>query len=431
MLDKDSLVTEAGRRVDVIYPGRRNNDSGPDFCNAIIMVDGHTMLRGDIELHVRAADWRTHGHHRNPNYNSVILHVVMWNERSGSLQQVESGDYADTIALCGHLQIPPEVLCLSTHSSPYSQGLCNDVLARLGDKGVTNALDEAGEQRFIEKARAFREGSPGEEAGQVLYEGFMRALGYAKNTQPFEALARRLRLDIVEGMGWGKSDEECVAVLQAMLFGTAGLLPTQRNIRADAWVSRLEGLWDRFDHRGAKIDGHWRLFRVRPENSPARRIAAASSLIVRYRDKGLFQGMLNLVRQACADNTCAGLRQGIAVTTKEYWASHVDLGIESTWNPTLLGRWRADDIIVNVLLPFFFAWAESESRMSLQEDILQLYRHYPRLENNWITRHMEQQIFGQCYRRLVNSAQRQQGLIHLYRTFCIERKCAQCQVGGA
>ena len=58
-------------------------------------------------------------------------------------------------------------------------------------------------------------------------------------------------------------------------------------------------------------------------------------------------------------------------------------------------------------------------------------QYYPRLENNWITRHMEQQIFGQCYRRLVNSAQRQQGLIHLYRTFCIERKCAQCQVGGA
>ena len=70
-----NLSTVDGRRVRILDPGRLNTDSGPDFFNAKIAIDGHTWA-GDVEIHVRASDWHRHGHDGDRAYDSVILHVV-------------------------------------------------------------------------------------------------------------------------------------------------------------------------------------------------------------------------------------------------------------------------------------------------------------------------------------------------------------------
>jgi len=74
-LAQESLVTEDGQAVEVIHPGRFNDEEGPDFRDAIIVI-GRELSRGDIEVHLKADDWQEHGHHRDANYNRVILHVV-------------------------------------------------------------------------------------------------------------------------------------------------------------------------------------------------------------------------------------------------------------------------------------------------------------------------------------------------------------------
>lgn len=72
-----SLSTADGKRVRVLYPGRRNGGPGPDFKDAMIQVEEAPPQRGDVEVHLTDSGWREHGHHEDPNYNNVVLHVVM------------------------------------------------------------------------------------------------------------------------------------------------------------------------------------------------------------------------------------------------------------------------------------------------------------------------------------------------------------------
>ena len=78
LLDGTKLVTEEGEPIEIIYPGRVNDDQGADFRDAVIATS-QGLIKGDIEIHIKSSGWREHGHYRNVAYNQVVLHVVLWN----------------------------------------------------------------------------------------------------------------------------------------------------------------------------------------------------------------------------------------------------------------------------------------------------------------------------------------------------------------
>jgi len=69
--------TIGGRRLLVVEPGKWNRGSGPDFQEAVLEIDGKRLL-GDVELHLYREDWWRHGHHLDPSFSDVILHVVLF-----------------------------------------------------------------------------------------------------------------------------------------------------------------------------------------------------------------------------------------------------------------------------------------------------------------------------------------------------------------
>jgi len=71
----EALFTTDGHAIQVIHPGQWNHDAGPDFLQAVVKL-GELTFRGHVELHVAGSDWYAHGHHQDPAYNAVILHVV-------------------------------------------------------------------------------------------------------------------------------------------------------------------------------------------------------------------------------------------------------------------------------------------------------------------------------------------------------------------
>jgi aerobic-type carbon monoxide dehydrogenase small subunit (CoxS/CutS family) len=64
--------------------------------------------------------------------------------------------------------------------------------------------------------------------------------------------------------------------------------------------------------------------------------------------------------------------------------------------------------------------------MGIWEKAFALYCNYPVATENTIERHMRTQLGVKS--ALVNSARRQQGLLHLYKRFCTQGRCGECLV---
>ncbi len=430
LLDRTGLVTEGGEPIEIVYPGRTNDDQGADFRDAVIATS-RGLIKGDVEVHVKSSGWREHGHHRDAVYNRVILHVVLWHNTK-TATNLQNGREVPILALDKYVKIPVSQWS-NLVSSPTSLGMpCLKVGKRLAIGTMVGFLDSAGEERFLAKAARFQTDLAQMEASQALYHGVMGALGYSKNKFTCLELAHRLPLQILESITQGEiSDDECLDRQQALLLGAAGLLPSQRQDRHpgnrldDKWIDKLERLWTSSHYTEVMSPDSWHLFKVRPNNSPVRRLVAMSYLILRYRGKGLLEGLVSLVKEVPVSRGYHRLAKGLLVTTNGYWASHFDFGSGSRIRiPSLLGRGRAADITVNVLLPFTFAWSQFTSHPELEGKAFDLYRRYPRLAVNSVERHMTEQL--RLSSSLVNSAQRQQGLLHIYKSWCTQGRCNDC-----
>jgi hypothetical protein len=407
LVEKGRMVTDSGERLQVIYPGRENKDSGPDFIGAIISTADGVLLRGDVELHSRAGDWKSHGHNRDPGYNDVILQVVWDGDRAAELQ---SGKKVPTLSLRHCLKGSLDDVRYWADLPMVPSGPCYNAGQRLGDSEMGRLLDEAGEERFRLKTGHFAEAMGKRLPSQVLFEGIMGALGYSKNKEFFEELARCLPLAVLEGFCLGKPPQEQVKVLKALLLGRAGLLVVGGD-------GELERIWSCLGDGEAMDSSLWRVFRVRPENHPARRLVGAAYLLARFMEAGLSERVLQLVGQA---------RPGTSWLDSSFMVSAPEpcSGNECS----LIGQGRAREIVINIILPFVLAWAEARSQEKLEEQVLALYQGYPKAGEYGITRDLAKLLLGPGASRLVNSARRQQGLVHLDKTFCRRRECACCPV---
>jgi len=394
------LRAETGERVRVIYPGRANDGRGGDFTDAVVAIDGRHYC-GDVEVHVRSSGWQSHGHHRDAAYDRVVLHVVMWND-DGKSPVLCGGGTVPMVALAdiGVSGLAPEPVGRPCRREPGGS-----------QAGVVlDRIERCGESRFLAKAAVFTDDLARMAAGQALYRGIMGALGYSRNKAPFMELASRAPLAVLEDMARAAGrDDDSPLRLREYLLTVAGLSGNDAPGGEDGW--RVSGAAEPMPTSA------WQFFRVRPAGSPVHRLAAMGHLLCRYRRRGLLAGLVAVVAERTPEARChRSLEDALIVTGG-------DRGM------ALLGRRCAAGIVVNVLLPFAVAWARSEGNTGLERAVRAAYLSYPGLPDNAVVRHMRRQL-GMAGRDTA-SACRQQGLIHVYRTRCIQGKCPGCPMSRA
>ncbi|MEW6358311.1 MAG: DUF2851 family protein [Planctomycetota bacterium] len=450
MFVEDDLRTVDGTPLAIKSPGRWNVEAGPDFRDAEVSFAPLTSLRGDVEVHVRASHWVQHGHHEDPAYDNVVLHVALFADTPAKHVTTSAGRKVPQLELKGILQGEPLELLDSIDLGAYPGAAkninrrCRDLLRKRkdADAWLGRFLDLAGDERVIARSRRLEESLAGRTLDGALYEGLMEALGYKANKDPFKELARNAGLDDIRRLVPPDAPEEDRALtIQALLFGMAGLLPSDLPESSDPeteeYVDTLRALWDQM--RGSLKQkpmepGAWRFSGVRPPNFPVRRIAGASYILASHLEAGLVRALLTAIERTTGKRGCIGFREmerPFMQPGRGYWAQRCTFGGKPMPRPmSLVGKERATAIVLNIALPLLLLHARRAGDAALERRLHAMYASQKKMAGNSVTRFMEGVLFRdeEHAAKVVSAARRQQGLYQLFRDCCdnAEATCRTC-----
>lgn len=420
--DRTALQTMTGAPVTIHDPGTLNTDSGPDFLDAHVDLDGITW-RGAVEIHTTSSDWFAHRHHEDARYNSVVLHVTLRADTwTGGLLRADQ-TLLPEIVLSPRLQRPLRQLLHRFHTQDDTDVLCAPHWDRVPEPVRTSWIDTLAHGRLRGKAKRLGERFQSHPAwDQLLYEGLFAGLGYAKNDAAMETLARRLPLRLLRTIA-DPLDRE------ALTFGVAGLLPTPADLldsdRATAdHVMDLRARFRRLQvyHEIPVMERtQWTFFRLRPANFPPLRIAQGLAWL---HGGGLLHTdpTGRLLRAIRSDGPLDALRSLLHARPHAFWNTHLRLAKPTKPRDPSLGRTRTDTLIVNAVLPLLLLIADHRSMPDIEQRAVDVLRTLPAPRDR-VTR-----TFQQLGTRPA-SAFEAQGLHALYRSYCQSGRCLSCAIG--
>ena len=422
------LRTTLGEKLEIASPGTWNVEPGPDFLKACLAVDGR-RVSGDVEVHRHVEDWDRHRHGRDRGYDNVVLHVV-WDGPIGC----ERGGPQRCFVLKDHLTEPWRRLLQRVDADiyPYARrvqpGRCAVQWALTETDAVSDLLRAAGLARFEDKVVRLQRAGIRRGFDQAVYEHVFEALGYKANRTAFRRLAAGVTLRDLGSLAGAEARE-------AALFGAAGLLPdpTTTKLPPES-TSRAKRLWDRWWAQGREaVEITWVRSRMRPLNSPERRLAAGAALIEKW---GLRPAKSLAALAASCETPRTLLRQLRAcLTVTSGWDGLASFTTRLRRPAHLLGPDRMNDVVVNVVLPFLVAKARQSGRGGLEELALGAYAIAPRLQGNRPLSEVAHRLLvpPSRLRDVAHGACEQQGLLAIYRDFCLalSNNCENCPMLGA
>ncbi len=370
------LRTEQGQPFRVVYPGRPGGPAGPDFVDSVIETSGGERITGDVELHVDAPDWYRHGHHGDPAYNGVILHVVMRTGGRGTSTH-QSGTSVPIVRLQG-----------PASDTGGGHDLLLASLRSASDSEVEERLDRAGEMRFLAKSGGFAMELRSGDADQLVYAALLEGLGYSANRRPFRLLAGAVPYSHLAALRGEPAATRLLAVKALLLHG-AGMIDSAPPEDRPAISSLLR----RLPLRRPVRKGEWTTSGVRPANHPARRTLGAARILDSLLDDGPAESIARAVRRGEPRNLSAMLEAR-----------------------PFVGAGRARELAANVALPFTHASARGRGDAGLESASLEMFGRLPALQENAVTREMRLMLAGAGKSIRPGGARRQQGLMHLYKS---------------
>lgn len=412
------FLTAGGESIEIIHRGTWSHGFGPDFTDALILFNGRELRTGSVEVHLRTSGWEAHGHHLDPRYDSVILHVVLRDD--GSVTRRHDGGLVPVLELEPHLAEPLSIDTAAADWSQFGGAVCASELARSRPETIRNILWQLGDLRLAAKSARLEARLTASPPAEILYQELWDGLGFSANREPMRILAHRVPLAALEALLATVSAPNRPDVARGILLGAAGFLPLSPSDARFGKFSpevthRLEDAWR--SHGGA-WHGHslpptaWTRVRVRPANHPLARLAAGAAMVANAQSRG---GLLAAV--------LAPLRAGADLAPAFRGLTVVD-GVPA------LGEDRAGALLINAVLPFGLALATQTDDADLTEAVSRAWERLAIAESNEITRRARRQVAGDVPLGRLGS-RGSQGLIHLDSTLCAPRRCYECPIARA
>ncbi|HEX8299391.1 MAG TPA: DUF2851 family protein [Rubricoccaceae bacterium] len=392
LFNHENLQTTEGDAVRIVRTGRLNRASGPDFSGALVHIAGLAWA-GDVEIHRTSADWERHGHHTDPAYSRVILHVVLSADaRTGTLRRAD-GSALPELVLLPHLDRSLAAVVRDLATAPDAAPRCRTRWLEVPPALTTDWLRALGAARLRSRAAALgRAYGRRPDLGALLVGRVFRALGYADNADAMETLAARLPLGVVRTL-------HDPADVLALVVGAAGLTtPLAPHGLAERWAILAPAGLVPMPREAWRRSG-------RPANAPRTRLAQAAALVA----------------PGGALRTDAVARFALALADGPDAALDLLRPTPADATPRL-GADRARDAFVNAVAPVLMLDADLRGDADLDARVLDTVARLPAARDR-ITDGFRDA--GTPLRRALDA----QGAHALARDYCDEGRCARCAVG--
>ncbi len=278
------LDTTDGVSLEIIHRGTWSHGLGPDFRDALILFDGRELRAGSVEIHLRTRGWADHGHHLDPAYDTVVLHLV--GQHDGTETRRLNGAIVP-VAVIGPVErfAVPEFAAWDWHT--VGGATCASRLSATNPDSAREILLHLGDVRLAARSARLEGRLSAEPPGEILWSELLDGLGFAMNREPMRELARAVPLSSIEALLHAMPRGSREAVARGVLLGVAGFLPLSPSEAhlgglTNRDVTELESRW--LEHGGPWRDETipataWNRSRVRPANHPVPRLIAAASLL--------------------------------------------------------------------------------------------------------------------------------------------------------
>ena len=395
------LQTTDGLEVEVIDTGLWNTDSGPDFFNAKIKING-VLWVGNIEIHTKASDWKTHHHVGNTDYDNVILHIASEIDyepcRSNGEKIPQMELHYPAYLLEGYNEL------IRTAHYPA----CYKIIPSLPKILMHSWLNTLQIERFEEKTKRISKlmDKYNNNWEDVFFITLARNFGFGTNSDAFELWAQTIPLRAVD------KHRDNLFQVEAIFFGQSGLLDSVYDDYTDKLIKEYTYLKHKFGFTTSE-NCRWKLLRMRPGNFPHVRIAQLAKL---YHTS---QGLLSKILEA---ETIEQLRPMLETDTSEYWITHYTFGEISTPVKKNLSVSSINLLIINTVIPFLYAYGKHRGINRLTDRASEMLETL-KPENNFITR-----MWKECGLEAAHAGD-SQALIQLKKNYCDPKKCLYCRIG--
>ena len=408
LYDQERLVDKENKKIIILDPGEYNRDSGPDFFNARISVDG-TVWAGNIEIHTKSSHFDNHGHQNDPVFNNVILHVVAENDKPVFNNRGEEILTAEiSFDECYYDKY------ISLVNNPYIIA-CQDDITSVDAIIVRHWLNTLIIERFQAKSESILKifSETGNDWDETFYRLLTRYFGFRVNTEPFEMLATALPFRII------RKHSDNIFQIEALLFGTAGLLETGlfKEAVSDDYYLNLSKEYSVLQAKYSLQPLHgwlWKFSRLRPSNFPTIRLSQLARML------SISGGLFSRVLEA---TDIKQIRVLFEVSASSYWDDHYIFGKKSRSFTKNTGSQAADILLINSVIPLIFVYGQSRDSHEMSEKALSFLEDIAPEENvitsEWKTAGI-----------VAESAFYSQALIQLRNEYCKKRKCLDCRIGN-
>ena len=399
----ENLETSLGEKIKIINPGLKNNDAGPDFFNAKIKIN-NTTWAGNVEIHINSSDWEKHNHNKNKDYDSVILQVVLNNDKP---------IYRSNNEIIPTVEIKYNNKYFENYNALLENQLwiaCEKNLPFVEEFIFTHWLTNLTAERLERKSTEIikKLNSNNNHWEETFYQQLARSFGSKTNAEPFEWLAKSLPVKILA------KHKDNIHQIEALLYGQAGFLNEPMgheyylNIKKEyEYLQKRHGLKPLQKHI-------WKFLRLRPLNFPTVRIAQFAQLI--YKSSRLFSKIIE-------SKSIEELYNLFNVSTSLYWKNHYNFNKTSKTSEKKPGKAFINGILINTVIPFYFVYGIKKDNQYYKNKALKFLEHLPPESNSIISKWKELGI-------KVENAYISQALLQLKNEYCNRKKCLNCQIGN-